>query len=70
MQPVNTRLYQDMARFQPVDDRITNLCHEYGIAYLDLYARPLEKGFLSDGNHPSDWGWEQIDRQIAEHFAL
>jgi len=70
MQPVNSRLYADAARFQPVDERIANLCHEYGLDYLDLYAQPLEKGFMKDGSHPSDLGWVEIDRQIAEHLGL
>lgn len=70
MQPVNSHLYEDVARFQPVDERIANLCREYNMQYLDLYAQPLEKGFLKDDNHPSDLGWEQIDRRIAEQLKL
>lgn len=70
MQPVNSRLYGDMVRFEPVDTRIANLCREYGVDYLDLYAQPLVEGFLKDDAHPSDFGWEQIDRSIAEHFRL
>lgn len=70
MQPVNSRLFSDVGRFAPVDERISNLCREYNADYLDLYARPLEMGFLKDDNHPSDVGWLVIDRQIAEHFDL
>ena len=70
MQPLNSRLYEDTGRFEPIDARIANLCREYSLDYLDLYALPLEQGFLKDDNHPSDFGWVQLDRRIAEHFRL
>jgi D-alanine transfer protein len=70
MQPVNPRIYNDLATFDEVDARITNLCREYGMQYMDIYNQPYEQGILRDGSHPGELGWERIDRQIAEYFQL
>lgn len=70
MQPVNPKLFDDLAVFNPVDARIAALCREYGMAYMDLYAMPYQKGVLKDGVHPGELGWEMIDQRISEYFSL
>jgi D-alanine transfer protein len=70
MQPINTKLYDDTHSFDPVDTRVATLCHEYGMRYMDMYAQPYKQGVLSDGSHPGELGWEQIDMQIAQYFRL
>lgn len=70
MLPVNARMYHDLGRFNPVDERIANLCREYGMKYMDMYRQTPEIGVLRDGIHPGDVGWLMIDREIAEHFHL
>ena len=70
MQPVNPRVYTDIASFHDVDVRITDLCREYGAQYVDMYNQPYEQGILRDGSHPGELGWVRIDRTIAEYFQL
>lgn len=70
MQPINTRLFSDHARFDDVDTRIGNLCHEYGMQYMDMYSQPLERGVLWDSIHPSNLGWLRIDKEMADFFNL
>lgn len=70
MQTVDPRLYDDLGRFAPVDTRVANLCREYGMTYVDMYAQPYEKGMLVDGVHPSELTWVYIDHQMAEFFHL
>lgn len=70
MQPLNPKLYDDVAAFDPVDTRVASLCREFGMSYMDMYATPYRKGVLRDGVHPSELGWEMIDRRIDEYFSL
>lgn len=70
MQPLNSKVYQDHARFDDVDTRIANLCREYGMQYMDMYQQPLEQGVLTDTVHPGELGWLRIDHEIAEYFKL
>ena len=70
MQPINTRLFQDHDRFEEIDARITNLCREYNMKYMDMYNQPLELGILRDSVHPGNLGWLRVDWQIVEFFNL
>lgn len=70
MLPVNNRVYGDLVRFNEIDVRITNLCREYGVQYVDMFDEPLRQGILRDTIHPGGLGWLKIDNAIAGHFAL
>lgn len=70
MQPINSRVYDDASSFDALDARITGLCREYGMGYLDMYGQPLEQGVLGDGQHLGELGWERVDREITRYFRL
>lgn len=70
MQPINSRIYDDVAVFDSLDARIGGLCREYGMGYLDLYAGPPEQGVLGDGQHLGELGWERVDREVTRYFHL
>lgn len=70
MQPVNSRIYDDLTVFDSIDARIAGLCREYNMDYLDMYAAPLEPGVLGDGQHLGELGWERVDREITRYFRL
>ncbi|MFI4967672.1 MAG: D-alanyl-lipoteichoic acid biosynthesis protein DltD, partial [Gammaproteobacteria bacterium] len=56
MQTVNPHIYDDHAIFKDVDVRVANLCREYDMQYVDMYAMPFEQGLLRDGSHPGELG--------------
>lgn len=70
MQTVNPHIYGDHVIFKDVDMRITNLCREYGMQYMDMYGMPFEEGLLRDGSHPGELGWEKVDHQMVDYFHL
>lgn len=70
MQPLNPRVIDDIHRFDEVDARIANLCREFHMGYLDMYAAPYEPGVLRDSSHLGELGWERVDKAIAEYYRL
>ena len=70
MQQVNPRVYDDVPNFYALDARIKGLCNEFGMGYMDMYAMPYQEGILGDAQHPSNYGWEEIDHEISEYFRL
>ena len=70
MQPVNPRMFDDLHRFDDVDNRIASLCREYGMPYMDMFKQPYEQGLLRDSVHLGELGWVKVDERIAENFGL
>ncbi|MCZ8389614.1 D-alanyl-lipoteichoic acid biosynthesis protein DltD [Achromobacter xylosoxidans] len=67
LQPYNPLVFRDLERFQPVQQRIVELCETYRMHCLDMYdAHPYEIGTLRDSQHLGELGWLEVSHKAME----
>lgn len=70
LQPYNPLVFRDLDRFQPVQQRIGELCRTYQVHCLDMYnAQPYQVGTLRDSQHLGELGWLDVSREAMETLA-
>ncbi|AVJ29507.1 D-alanyl-lipoteichoic acid biosynthesis protein DltD [Achromobacter spanius] len=68
MQPLHPMVFNDLHRFDPIQQQVAGLCQRYAMTCMDMYDAPFEVGTLRDVQHLGELGWLRVNQKIAEVF--
>jgi len=68
MQPLHPMVFNDLDRFDPIQQQVAGLCQRYAMTCMDMYDAPFEVGTLRDVQHLGELGWLRVNQKIAEVF--